>query len=303
MVDFHISLERNEYAAGETAKGTLIISAGRSLQLRGLKFYVCGEEISSITESKEYGSQAFALPTTYNEFNTFFYEDLSAFLLKSIGNIIRSDDDDVGGGNRLEVPKGVLTIPFEFTIPKYAYESYKGKYVSIIYVIIFTADKAWGKDVKEKIPFTVFNHNPMPTDDNIKEWGTDITVEGEGISLRLHLEDNNKNTFSPGDNIKGKLVVENSSGKSIKNAEIILSGIESTYASKNTRISTIEKYKQKVEFNEGEDSNSAPFEIHIPKEVKRSYKAVYSKYYWEIDAKLDIAGSRDLHVSTNIQIV
>ena len=60
------------------------------------------------------------------------------------------------------------------------------------------------------------------------------------------------------------------------------------------RISTIETYKQKVEFNE-EDSNSAPFEIQIPKEVKRSYKAVYSKYYWEIDAKLDIAGSRDLH--------
>jgi hypothetical protein len=61
-------------------------------------------------------------------------------------------------------------------------------------------------------------------------------------------------------------------------------------------------YKQKVEFNE-EDSNSAPFKIHIPREVKRSYKAVYSKYYWEIDASLDIAVSRDLHVSTNIQIV
>jgi hypothetical protein len=49
------------------------------------------------------------------------------------------------------------------------------------------------------------------------------------------------------------------------------------------RISTIDMYKQKVEFNE-EESNSDPFEIHIPKEVKRSYKAVYSKYYWEIDA-------------------
>jgi hypothetical protein len=112
------------------------------------------------------------------------------------------------------------------------------------------------------------------------------------------------NTFSSGDTIKGKLIVENSNeGKSIKNAEIILKGIESTYASNITRISTIETYNQKVEFNGVEDSNSAPFEIQIPKEVKRSYKAVYSKYYWEIDAKLDIAGSRDLHVSTNIQIV
>jgi hypothetical protein len=46
------------------------------------------------------------------------------------------------------------------------------------------------------------------------------------------------------------------------------------------RITTIDMYKQKVGFYE--DSNSAPFEIHIPKEVKRRYKAVYSKYYWEI---------------------
>jgi hypothetical protein len=156
------------------------------------------------------------------------------------------------------------------------------------------------------MPFTVFNHNTMPTDDNIKDWGTDISVEDEGINLRVYLEDN-KNTFSPGDTIKGKLIVENSNeGKRIKNAEIILRGIESTYASNSTRISTIETYKQKVEFNGeggGEECNSAPFEIHIPKEVKRSYKAVYSKYYWEINAKLDIAGSRDLHVSTNIQII
>ncbi|MDQ4057001.1 MAG: hypothetical protein M3156_06245 [Thermoproteota archaeon] len=71
-----------------------------------------------------------------------------------------------------------------------------------------------GKDVKEKIPFTVFNHNTMAIDDNIKEWGTDISVEGEGVDLRLYLEDS-KNTFSPGDNIKGKLIVENSSGKRI----------------------------------------------------------------------------------------
>jgi len=61
--------------------------------------------------------------------------------LKSIGNNVRSDDDD--GENRLlEVSKGVWKIPFEFTIPKYAYESYNGKYASIIYGIIFTADKA-----------------------------------------------------------------------------------------------------------------------------------------------------------------
>jgi hypothetical protein len=202
MVNFQINLERNQYAAGETAKGTLVISAGRVLQLRGLKFYVCGVEISSITEVKEYASQIAAIPRTYKESANFFYEDLSTFLLKSIGNIIRSDDDDSSGNRLLEVPKGVWKIPFEFTIPKYAYESYNGKYVSIIYGIIFTADKAWGKDVKENICFTVFNPNTMPIDDSIKDWGTDIRIDGEGINARLYLEDN-KNVFSLGDTIKG----------------------------------------------------------------------------------------------------
>jgi len=223
-------------------------------------------------------------------------KDLSTFLLKSTGNIVSSDDTGI-----LKVKEGVWRIPFEFTIPKYAYPSYNGKHVSIIYEIIITANKAWGKDVNKKISFTIFNPNRIPIDDKMKDsWGTDIKIEKEGISARLSLEDS-KNTFSPGDTIKRKLIVENSSGKRIKNAEIILRGIESTYASNNTRISTIETYKQKVDFNE--DSNIAPFEIQIPKEVKRSYKAVYSKYYWEIDAKLDIAGSRDLHASTNIQVV
>ncbi len=41
---FHITLERNEYAAGETAKGTLIISAEKDFKVRGFEFSVSGEE-------------------------------------------------------------------------------------------------------------------------------------------------------------------------------------------------------------------------------------------------------------------
>jgi hypothetical protein len=33
MTDFDLSLERNQYAAGETAKGTLVISADKDLRL------------------------------------------------------------------------------------------------------------------------------------------------------------------------------------------------------------------------------------------------------------------------------
>jgi hypothetical protein len=298
MVNFQISLERNQYAVGETAKGTLIISADKDIKLRGFKFYVCGLENTDITLVKQYTSQIPPIPRRYRESDAFFYEDLSSFILKSIGNDVVKLDND---GTTLKIQQGAWKVPFEFSIPKYAYVSYNGKNVSIIYGLIVRADKAWRKDVNTEVSFTVFNPNRLPIDDKMKDWwGTDIKIEKQGINARFYLEDS-KNIFSPGDTIKGKLTIENSSEKRINNAKIILSGMENVSASDSSKTSTIEEYEQKVDFKVGD--SSVPFEIQIPKEVNRSYRAVYSKYYWEIALKLDVKGSSDLHTWTNIQIV
>ena len=40
----NIRLEKNTYNAGETAKGTLLIKADKSLKIRKLKFSVYGKE-------------------------------------------------------------------------------------------------------------------------------------------------------------------------------------------------------------------------------------------------------------------
>ena len=57
--------------------------------------------------------------------------------------------------------------------------------------------------------FPVFIPNRLSIDDKIKDWwGTSIKIEKEGICARLYLKDN-KNIFSPGDTIKGKLTIEN----------------------------------------------------------------------------------------------
>ena len=42
MVAIDIGLERNQYAAGETAKGILVISADRDFKVRGFEFVVVG---------------------------------------------------------------------------------------------------------------------------------------------------------------------------------------------------------------------------------------------------------------------
>ena len=65
MVNIHITLERNEYAAGETAKGTLVIYADKSLRLRGLKFYAWGVENTGMMVVKQYASQIPLIARTY----------------------------------------------------------------------------------------------------------------------------------------------------------------------------------------------------------------------------------------------
>jgi hypothetical protein len=44
MVNFQINLERNQFTAGETAKGTLVISEDKGFKVRGFEFSVSGEE-------------------------------------------------------------------------------------------------------------------------------------------------------------------------------------------------------------------------------------------------------------------
>jgi hypothetical protein len=60
--------------------------ADKDIKLQGFKFYVCGLENTGITLVKQYTSQIPPIPRTYRESDAFFYEDLSSFILKSIGN-------------------------------------------------------------------------------------------------------------------------------------------------------------------------------------------------------------------------
>jgi hypothetical protein len=122
MVNIHITLERNEYAAGETAKGTLVISAEKDFKVRGFEFSVSGEERVEI-ESQD---------STYKQSNIFFSKDLSSFLTSIGTKVVREDDDN---DTILEVAGGNWKVPFEFTIPVYALESYEGEYAKIFYKI------------------------------------------------------------------------------------------------------------------------------------------------------------------------
>ena len=199
MVNIHITLERNEYAAGETAKGTLVISAEKNIKVRGFEFSVSGEEKVEVELEN----------STYKESNIFFSKDLSNFLT-SIGTKVVRDEDN--NDTILEVAGGNWKVPFEFTIPVYALESYEGEYAKIFYKIKTTVNTAWREDVEANLSFTVYNHKRQYikferaiTDEVIKRRESEEIIEGREIPIKLKLGekgDDDNNTFSPGETIK-----------------------------------------------------------------------------------------------------
>jgi hypothetical protein len=307
MVHFDIALEKSEYAAGETVKGTLIISADKNFKVRGFEFSVSGEEKIEIKLDESYGMGTYyginaSTTTTYKESNIFFSKDLSNFLT-SIGTKVVRDDDN--NDTILEVAGGNWKVPFEFTIPIYALESYEGEYAKIFYKIKTTVIRAWREDVEANLSFTVYNHKRQYM--KFERAITEEVIERREIPIRLEIEeddDDDNNTFSPGETIRGKITIENSQTLNIRKIEVILGAIEFEAQVVKKRTEIRPKYKEKIEWNKtGDNASVVPFEMHIPKEIKRSYLGEYSEYYWLLEAKLDIPRADDLYDRAIIQII
>ena len=296
-----ISLERNKYAAGETVKGILTISEDKEFKAQSLELSVSGEErIIEISDEKSFETRRITAQVS----NIFFSKDLSHFL-NSIGTKVKDDDND----NMLQVPGGITKVPFEFTIPDDALESYEGKHAMTIYKIEAAANMPRRLDIGKSLSFNVFNQKRknMKFDRAIREEIKEKT--NSGIRLDLEGGDDKNNTFSPGEIIRGKIIIEDSKiSPKIRKAELILGAIEFVQAQGKKKRTEIfpnykEKVKGKIEWNKDDNSSIIQFETHIPKDIRRSYLGKYSEYYWLLEAKVDIPWSDDLSASTIIQIV
>jgi hypothetical protein len=216
----------------------------------------------------------------------------------------------------LKVDAGNWKVPFEFSIPLYALESYEGEYAKIIYKIKVAVNRPRREDVDANLSFTVVNQKRQYmkfdraiTEEINEERDYEEVNEERNSRIRLELEGNdNNNTFSPGETIRGKITVENSKILNIRTIEVILGAIEFVQAQGRKKRTEIHpKYKEKIDWNKGSGDNSSnvivPFKMHIPKDIRRSYLGEYSEYYWLLEAKVDIPWSDDLYDRTIIQIV
>jgi hypothetical protein len=65
--------------------------------------------------------------TETEKYDIFFFDDLSSFI-ESTYSLSHIDD-------RMEIPLGSTAIPFHFSIPPDAFESYRGKHARIKYEV------------------------------------------------------------------------------------------------------------------------------------------------------------------------
>jgi hypothetical protein len=116
-----------------------------------------GKESTIITVSENTGVGSSSRSTTtrtYSETDTFFSEDLSHFLQKSISSNVL--DEGI-----LEISPQNKEIAFESKLPgnDRLFSSYKGKHANITYTVKATVDIAKRLDVNKEEHFSVFNYN------------------------------------------------------------------------------------------------------------------------------------------------
>ena len=130
------------------------------------------------------------------------------------------------------------------------------------------------------------------------------------IDLLNHENNNNNAVFSPGQTLRGSVIalplqnLEEEKKKNVRGMKITLSGIEHAFAKGFQRVTTIEKYENKIEINgNGENDAGIPFEFQIPNGINQSYIGRYSEYFWGLEAKINIAWSSDIIARIVIDIV
>ena len=157
-LDFDISLEKTEYTPGETVRGQLTFHTEKGTRTRQLRLFAVGKESITIKVEEStggYGSRGSKWDTqTYTEVNTFFSEDLSHLLQKSVDHTTLED-------GTIEIPPQSTEVAVEFSLPSEnkLYSSYKGKHANVTYTLKATVDIANKLDVNKEKIFSVINHN------------------------------------------------------------------------------------------------------------------------------------------------
>ena len=267
--------------------------------MRKLSFSVRGKEryLEETKSNKRGVVGGLGRSTETEKYDTFFFEDLSPFL-KLTSSLSHVDD-------RIEIPQGSTALPFHFSIPHNALESYRGKHARIAYEVEILADLGrWKGGDHYTLIFEITNPRMTYT------FGDSLYLDKEKEKKEgeppLHMELETKNDtsdiprFSPGEIIRGKLIIKNGGIQRIRKAIIQLNTVEHLKWRPSRIIS--QNIKEEIKYDKNKDMDTIAFGIQIPKRAKRSYSAKYSEYYWLLETHVDISNNPVFHAKKVVQI-
>jgi len=208
---FDIKLNKDSYFIGEKVTGRLVVLTDKNIKAQNVQFYAYGKE--EVKFKRAHGEHM----QEYSSDDIFFTKDLTYYLkskgLLNLGNI--------------ELPNDVKEIPFEFIISDNAFESYKGKNVTVTYRIYIHAKRKWMVPIGTEKFFIVMSPLKPASSGALRVVSTPRNIIREmnvdGIGLKLELE---KNLISPGQTLNGKLSIENSFNQDIRGVKVMLIGNE-----------------------------------------------------------------------------
>ncbi len=329
-----IRLDKTQYAAGETLRGVLVLSANKRFDAQGLTLTIRGEEITDVRVVEGEGSGGPSV-RKFKYSHVFLHEDIMSHrdILSGIGAKIFHF--------HIEIPAGDKEVPFEFKIPDDALESYEGKKAWIRYTLEAKLERTDKLDAVKRIPLCIVNPSPKkgPKIKTSAEYYHGLPQykgpygfrQYKGPHIMLELENN---TFSPGETITGRVTVKGTEGKRVRKIQVILysreiakpnfeaderkygkyyeifrtalTGSEGPDYSKSIEETIMEEYPLNIEDIpevDHEGSVSVPFEILIPENAKKSYDGHYSWYSWKVKAKVDRMLRSDANAVCDIKIV
>jgi hypothetical protein len=290
MKYFEIFLEKNIYCPGERVHGTVILRNDKPISARDVTLKITGLEKTSIEVGDDDDSW------TYHSYNHIF----------EITDIL------AGSG---ELPPGEHRSTFSFKVPENAIPSYRGFNVDITYIVLAHVDIPFWFDLKTQKTFYVLYRL-----DNIRSWAkpvsfaspdfytedsicsTDIGLFGPKGPKPSFLIELDKDTFLAGEDITGKITIKNKSDKTIRKVKLLLRAKEYAWADGYSRYLTKEKFKFRIEMYNISEGSPSPFKITIPRNVKSSFKGMYSRLDWFLEAQLDIAFGFDVKAKQKIAI-
>jgi len=300
MSKLELVLSQESYKPGDKVEGNILLSIDKETKVRDIVIEVYGEEYTHITRT--HGSGKNKRTVTHTEHVEIIDESQS--LLGQFDKTFQLDP--YAKGKNTILPVGQHCFKFSFQLPNDAAPTYDGSNAEVSYEIYAKADRPWRFDLKAEDNIRVIPADAKETTTQSttleEKSGGKIMPQALSPDIKMSVQ-LNKTAYKRGETIEGKLIVNNNSGKSIRNILLSLYANEHAEAGGYTEDSTVMETSEKVPVTYS-DLNyfEQTFKIQVPNDIIPTMSKKYFNINWYLNIGLDVAKASDLETETDLII-